>query len=152
MALTLYIGQENLPSTVNFVRDVDAFFGMSTIRNDEFTRIVLKHLEQAEYSNSAMFKDRFGGELYTDCLSTGTKILLSANYYPQYTINCTELGLNAWCFVSLLKDASLFFSNWEFELHPCPYVIEQDRPLDVIVNNTRCDSYYDVNAVIGGYA
>ena len=150
--LNLYVGNSNLPKSTNLVKDVDAFFAMSTLDEDDFTKLVLKHIEQAEIINSVTFKDRFGGGLYTDCLSTGVKILLSAYRYPQYVFSCSELGLNAWPFVSLLTDSSLYFENEEFELQPC-IVAGKDgsEHLDVTVNGRICHTYEEVNAIIGGY-
>lgn len=147
--LHLYVGDSSLiPKDLKFIKDAEAEFVDTKLRDDEFTRTVLRELEQAEYVDEEVFKDRFGRELYSSCLSTGLKTLLLLAYNPTAVVDCNELGISGWGFLSLLKDGYAYFENREFEYHPFDG-IEEYRTVEV--NGLICNSYVTVNAVIGGY-
>lgn len=65
------------------------------LRDEPFTKKVLREVEQASYVDGQQFKDRFGRLLPTFCLSTSSKLLLTANRHRDIVLNCSEIGKNA---------------------------------------------------------
>lgn len=79
MSLNIFIDEQNVDKS-RLIFDVESFFTGTFLRNDDFTRRVLKEIEDAKYQNEVTFIDRFGLGLYTSCLSTTSKILLAVKY------------------------------------------------------------------------
>ena len=143
MSLNIYT---NLQFTdKRLIKDVDTFFGETSLRQDEFTLKVLKEIEKAEYVTADTFKDRFGRYLYTTNLSTGTKILLSLHYYTDKLINGALLGDNCIDFIPLLKEGNLYIGHRfiEFSTHI--------TDIDITYNNVAVASLLELNERIGGY-
>lgn len=60
MSLSIYIGKRNLPADQVFLFDANAAFTGIPLMDDEFTKLVLKEVEDAEYVDKETFRDRFG--------------------------------------------------------------------------------------------
>lgn len=140
--LNIYIGKENLPKDKKFIFDVDAFFNTCVLKDDVYTRKVLKQLERAEYIDSKTFKDRFGRGLYLNCLSTGAKILLSTAYYTDYIINGSELGYNGLELLLEIEKGNILLEDKAIQL---PYVNKE-----ICVDGIVCEDSNEVTYAIGG--
>ena len=135
--LNIYV-DNNYNDIPNFVFDVEAFFGFTKLKDDEFTRLVLKELEQGEYVSEYSFKDRFGEGLRSIHLSTGSKILLCVYYYPEYTFNGVELGANGYHLLTKCPTGSIYFQ--------CPINDFYDEFINGCkVNNVICNNVNEVN-------
>lgn len=116
--VNIYIGKSNIPKDKKYINDADKFcFGGSLRVDDDFTKMILKEIEKGEILSEYLFKDRFGFGLYVHNLSTGTKAILAAKYFPEYVINLTEAGRNVLEFVSELGDANIYLNRVSVNLH-----------------------------------
>lgn len=146
MALNVFIGKDKFPSDMKYAFNVDSYFVTVELVNDEFTNIVLNRLEQAEYVNGRVFKDRFGGGLYTQHLSTGSKVLLLTHYRPNLLVNGAELGINGWQFLTLLNNGNIYFRNTNVSFS---YVYGLGQTgLDMNINGIQCKEIDDVREVL----
>lgn len=127
-----------------FIDDVEMFFGSNLLLDDSYTKLVLKSLEKSTVYKGNTFVDKYGINLYTDNLSTGSKILLSIAYYPQYIFNAVELGYNAALLLSYIKDGNLYIANRDFELCDC------GTEVAVNIDGQLCTNIDEVNVIIGG--
>lgn len=109
--LHLYVGKENLPKDMYFVFNIDGIISMVPMTGTETQKLILEKVEQAEYYNDVMFKDRFGGCLYYTSLSTGSKALLALDYIKDKVLNFTECGENALRVLSYINDGHIFLEN-----------------------------------------
>lgn len=113
MVLTIYL--DTYPDNMEFIDNIDDYFGNSKLQDDEYTNAVLNRIECAEYYNEGTFRDRTGSLLRTNCLSTGTKALLLLGYHPDKIFWCDEIGSNA---VHLLSKGNAFFTRRNLCLNP----------------------------------
>ena len=130
MSLNIYIGKGNLPVNKVFLFDADAAFTGTSLKDDEFTKFVLKEVEDAEYVDRTTFRDRFGRGLYSDCLSTSSKILLLVHYKPEVIVNAMELGDNAITLLLTLTEGSVFY--------PDVNVMLEKPDVDIMINGVHC--------------
>ena len=130
MSLNIYIGKGNLPVNKVFLFDADAAFTGTSLKDDEFTKFVLKEVEDAEYVDRTTFRDRFGRGLYSDCLSTSSKILLLVHYKPEVIVNGMELGDNAITLLLTLTEGSVFY--------PDVNVMLEKPDVDIMINGVHC--------------
>lgn len=130
MSLNIYIGKGNLPVNKVFLFDADAAFTGTSLKDDEFTKFVLKEVEDAEYVDRTTFRDRFGRGLYSDCLSTSSKILLLVHYKPEVIVNAMELGDNAITLLLTLTEGSMFY--------PDVNVMLEKPDVDIMINGVHC--------------
>lgn len=130
MSLNIYIGKGNLPVNEVFLFDADAAFTGTSLKDDEFTKFVLKEVEDAEYVDRTTFRDRFGRGLYSDCLSTSSKILLLVHYKPEVIVNAMELGDNAITLLLTLTEGSVFY--------PDVNVMLEKPDVDIMINGVHC--------------
>lgn len=114
MSLNWFIGSKD--ENLKFIDDVDKFFESKQFRDDEFTHIVLREIEKAEYVNEITFKDRTGINLRINNLSTGVKALLCVHYFPDKLINFDEVGWNCYRMLLLLSEGNIFFTRFTVEL------------------------------------
>lgn len=114
--LHLYIGKENLPKDMPYIDDPDAVFLTVKITGNEFQRRVLSEVEHGEYCDSRRFTDRFGGQLYYDNLSSGTKALFVVEYYNDRVINCIDCGENALAYITCLKNGNVYLPSRTIEI------------------------------------
>lgn len=131
MSLQVYFNDEPLPEGIEIIRDVDAHFIDVEHPIPECFLKVLKDVEQATPSVtlSSRFVDRFGGELYWDCMSTGSK----AAYLIATSGKCVdtrECGENAIC--SIFEHYSSGTMLMYFPFYDIP-----DVPMDLVVHGIR---------------
>lgn len=142
--LTIYTDLSDVTKDEKFIKDVDTFFGSNVLNDDSFTRMVLSRIEKGAIFRDNIFTDRSGVRMYTQNLSTGSKILLSTKYYPEYIFNGVELGRNAGQLLSYLDSGSIFIANRGF------YLEENELELKYSVDDIICNSVEEVNDIIGG--
>lgn len=130
MSLSVYIGKRNLPADQVFLFDANAAFTGIPLMDDEFTKLVLKEVEDAEYVDKETFRDRFGRGLYSDCLSTSSKILLLVHYRPEAIVNAMELGDNAVTLLLTLTEGNVFY--------PDANVMLEKPDVDIMINGVHC--------------
>lgn len=145
--LNIYTKREFIPDGVRVINDVEAAFRGIKLIDNEFTRIALREVEQAEFIDESTFKDRFNRNLYIECLSTGTKCLMCIQKYVDRVINICELGQNGRALLSLLQEGSIFVDDIDFEL----YKYQDEDKLSVCVNGVSYDCYDEINDAIGGF-
>ncbi len=119
--LNIYTSMDSLPKDRKFIFDVDPVINAVKITGNEFQRMVIERIEKGSYHNNAMFKDRFGGLLYYNSMSIGSKALFVVEYYSDWVINCTECGENALRLLSYLKEGNIFISN---RMNPLPWDVD----------------------------
>lgn len=141
MSLNIYVGKENLPSDKVFLFDADAAFTGIPLKNDEFTQLVLREIEKAEYVDKEVFRDQFGRGLYSDCLSTSSKILLLVHYKPEVVISAMELGDNATDILIKLTEGSIFYPDVNVNL--------EAPGVDLIINGVHCADCDEVEWRLG---
>lgn len=114
--LNLYIGKESLPDGISFIDDPESVFMTVEITGTEFQRRVLREIEGGEFFDNRRFIDRFGGQLYYDNLSSGSKSLLVAEYYKDRVVNCIDCGENALGYITCLKDGNIYLPKRTIEI------------------------------------
>lgn len=143
MALHIYIGKENLPEDKEFILDNENYFAFSGITDCDFSRYVIKEIEQGEFINTMFFRDRFGGQLYIDCLSTGSKTLLNIYNNEDKVFYGGEMGDNALELLSILRNGNIYFDNMRSnDLLGIPF------QKGIYVNNIFCADYDAVEEVL----
>lgn len=60
-----------------YYKDVEVLFNQVELVDTPEVREILRLIEKAEYVSSTMFRDRFGGQLYTSSLSMGCKAAIA---------------------------------------------------------------------------
>ena len=142
--LNLWFGKENLPKNLEFVFDIEAAFTGMKLQDTYFTRKVMEEIEEGRFLDQEIFQDRFGRGLYSGLLSTGSKILLYVERYPDKIVNASELGTNAVGLLLYLPEGNVYFPEYrEVNLY-CPEVQE----MSISVNGIVCDSYDMLEDVI----
>lgn len=95
MSLYMYFEDEPLPAGVKLLENIEAEFTEPVAPISEPLLRILAAVEQAKPSkNPTRFVDRFGGELYWDSLSTGTKAAFVVDK-TDVCVNLRECGRNA---------------------------------------------------------
>lgn len=143
MAISIYVGKDNLPKDKEFIFDAESYFVLNRMIDCEFTREVLRKIEKGEFVDNETFKDRLGRGLFLECLSTSSKILILLNQNPDLVINCCELGLNAVDMIMQIKDCNVYFENDRIDF-------QSEKLYDVFVNGYRCEDIDEVNNRIHG--
>lgn len=109
--LNIYIGRDNLPKDKQFIFDIEDVIYLVKITGTEFQRMVLRRVEHGDYYNNELFKDRFGGLLYYNEMSTGSKALFEVESLRDCVINCSECGENALRLLSNLRHGNVFLND-----------------------------------------
>lgn len=60
-----------------YYKDVEVLFNQVELVDTPEVREILRLIEKAEYVSNTMFRDRFGGQLYTSSLSMGCKAAIA---------------------------------------------------------------------------
>lgn len=111
--LNIYDNREEISN--NKIVDMnDAYFNLHTFLYDsEFTRTVLKTIDQAGYYSEHAFVSRTKGmgNLTKNLLSTGSKTLLNIYYHPDVCFNVCECGYTALSLLPLIGHGSIL---WEY--------------------------------------
>lgn len=141
--LNIYIGKDNIPEDKEIVLDNEAYFALTEISGNEFTREVIQNIEGGTYFDNISYLDRFGVKLYINALSTGSKTLLNLYYHPDKIFYCQEMGLNARRMIFKLKEGSALF-NKNFN----QFDVDDNLEFSVYVNNKICRSLHQVLEVI----
>lgn len=98
--LTLYIRdydepiEDVVPSGSSIVFDVEAAFSSLVFPINESNQRIVKLIDGGVLVDRRHFQDRFGTQIYTDCLSTGCKAALIVNN-SESIVSLHECGLNA---------------------------------------------------------
>jgi len=71
------------------------------VQDCEYTRKVIKEIEEGEFLDSRSFIDKFGYKVYLENISTGSKTLLNIYHNPDKVFFVGEIGANA---TRLLED------------------------------------------------
>lgn len=140
--LNIYTNKALIPKDKSFIFDVDSFFNACKLRDTSFTKEVLSKLEIAEFIDTETFKDRFGRGLYLNCLSTGTKILLTISYFPDLVVNGIELGYNGLDLLVKLEEGNIYLQDTTITL---PFMDKE-----FMVNGELCKDSNEANYAIGG--
>lgn len=109
--VNFYVGKNNIPIDKYFVFDVERVFPRVIISGTPFQKLVLQEIEKGQYYSESMFRDRFGGCLYYDALSTGSKALLLTDYLKDSIINFDEVGDNAIAYLSCAESCNVYMSR-----------------------------------------
>ncbi len=136
--INLYIGKDSLPKDKHFVFDSSSVIGAVDCCGTDFQKLVLKEIEKGTYYNKVQFVDRFGVNLYYDCMSMGSKILFGLEGLPDTIINCDECGYNAIKLISLIDNCNCYFSIRNMGI---PYV----RDCPIMYNGTLYKHISDLN-------
>lgn len=105
--------------------------------------MVLAKIEKSDSYSGNTFVDRYGVNLYTDNLCTGSKILLSVAYYPQYIFNAIELGYNAAALLGYIEEGNVYISDRSFNID------NTGRLKSICVDGRMCKDIDQVNFIIG---
>ncbi len=117
--LNLFVGTENFPKNLEYIYRPSDAFNQIGLRDTQWTRNVLRSIEQAEYQDEETFIDRLGRGLFYENLSTGTKFLLLLEYTPDKLLNPIECGRNVWAYVLHATFGNIYFENPEdYNLYP----------------------------------
>lgn len=112
MAVRIYTGKSFIPADRRYIFNVEAFFNLEVkLKDSRLTRDILWIIEGAKILDSDTFCDRLGRGLYRDNLSTGCKILLCMETYPDYVFNGDELGKNGLQYLLELGKGIICFSH-----------------------------------------
>lgn len=91
----------------------DFYFETCTLKNDEFTKLVLNDIDYADYFDENNYTSKRKGvcNLHKSSLSTGTKTLLNIYYNPDVCFNMRECGNNVFKYLPLIQDGNIL---WEY--------------------------------------
>ena len=116
MSLNIYLNESEIPKSIRFIRNNDKFFGDTSVENTVIVNAVLQRVEKASYYSDSMFTDRNGGNLYWDCLSTGTKTILNIIDHPDICFDTIECGVNAIATLPLIREGNVLLRFYLFQV------------------------------------
>lgn len=91
MSLKVYIESTEIPDDVEVIFDNNTFFDANTkLTDNEFTRAVLRDIENAEYIDEETFKDEMFGVMNRRDLGDTAKALLNLANNPDKCISLIE--------------------------------------------------------------
>lgn len=141
MALVVYRRKKDIPEDI-FVLSNDAYFFNNTfLYDDEFTRMVLKEVEEGRYKSDLYFIPRTNDEgddsgISKDELSTGAKTILNIYYHPDKCFNGVECGINVKELFRFIKNGKVY---WQY---PAGSIIEEeDNHCDIVMEGVHYTSY-----------
>ena len=129
MSLHIYDRKEDIPKETLFIDSNDIYFDANTkLLDNDFTRLVLKAIDKAEYVSEQTFTGRVKrwGALFKEHLSTGSKTLLNIQQHPEVCFNVAECGSNVKQLFAEIKDGRIY---WEV-------------PMTVLEKDCDCDFEY----------
>jgi hypothetical protein len=131
--INIYTSISAVPKELECVDDNYIFFIHTIVNDNEINRIILKEIDEAQYSSADRFIDRLGAEVYIKNISMSAKILLNiANNNSSYAFNCAEMGENAFCLMLYyIKDCNVYFP------HGLMYDIPDDVSFDKLTFNGK---------------
>lgn len=91
--LNIYDDLSFLPRDKRYIKDVEAWAVYPKTDSGEID-IILSEIEKGKFYSEEFFTDRFGGQLYWEFLSTGSKAALLTVLEPDYVVNMAEAGQN----------------------------------------------------------
>lgn len=136
--LNVYIGRSNIPEGKDLIFDVEKFFGVTKLLDCDFVKKVLERIECGRYMSEYTFYDRFGDGMKSNCLSTGSKILICTYTYPEYVINATELGDNGISLLHECENGSVLFTRSSIEFSGIP-------ENGICLNGKVCKNLWELN-------
>lgn len=89
----LYTNKDRIPKSKTYITNCDLLIDMFGV-GSEFAKKVITSIDKGSYYNDSMFTDRFGGNLYYNCLSTTSKLLIVLEEESDYCIDISEMGDN----------------------------------------------------------
>lgn len=87
----VYDKLEDIPEDKKYIEDVEAWFESPRVET-EAVKQILADVEKGSFCDINYFNDRFGGRLYWDYLSTGSKAAILASNRQDYVVNTIEMG------------------------------------------------------------
>lgn len=89
----LYTNKARIPSNKKYIIDGGFLIDVFGVKS-EFAKEIITSIDKGSYYNDSMFTDRFGGNLYYNCLSTTSKLLIALEEESDYCIDISEMGDN----------------------------------------------------------
>ncbi len=101
---------KSIISEDRYINDVDRYFPLIGIRNNDISRLVIEKLEGGYYLSEDSYIDRYGYKLNMLDLSTGSKtLLIVAN--TDNVVNGCEIGQNAFELLVQSIDGSIYIDD-----------------------------------------
>lgn len=139
MSLNVYTDKKYIPEGMRFVDYNDVYFDARTLLKDnEFTRKVLKEIDKARYQSEMTYisrREEFGA-LFKDTLSTGTKTLLNIYGSPDVCFSTIECGTNALEMLKYIRNGNALLVGTFCTEDIC-------TNCDIILNNTEHFDNFD---------
>ena len=138
MSLYVYRKVEDIPIYTTFIEINDAFFDLEcSLRNDDFTNLVLHKIEKAEYASENSFYSRTSRtkEVYIDNLSTGSKILLNIYYHPDKCFSAIEAGPNVLRLFRKIPNGQVYWTT------PAVSCYQNNDDCDIIMEGIHYTSF-----------
>lgn len=133
--LNIYIGKEQIPKDKILIYDIEDYFGTVRIKDDLNNREIIEKIELGHYIDEETFKDKFGRNLFADCLSTSSKILICQNQEPdKYIFNASELGVNAHP-LALKNSGNLYWG----QINELPCTVGVPKDTEIYLNGEKCN-------------
>ena len=144
--LTLYVYdmwvklEDVVPKDKTIVSNVEAEFTINEFKMSQAAKDIVAYVDEGELIDTERFIDRFGGGLYNDCLSTGSKagLLVSSS---DKVIDLRECGLNAvGAIIMYCKSGYAVLRNPQ-----CYFEEEWDTPVDVMIDGRHLNTLGEVS-------
>lgn len=143
MALHLYVGENNLPTDKEFILDNENFFEFSGVTDCAFSRRIIQELEEGTFIDTIFFRDRFGGQLYINCLSTGAKTLFNIYNNQDKIFYGGEMGDNALALLGELNEGNVYFNESRKD-----DILDITFSSNVYINDVLCTTYEAMEEVL----
>ena len=144
--LYLYTTQENAPSSLRYVHNIETYFTKVAVPKVPYVTGVLSEIEGGSYIDEIWYRDRFGANLYLSALSTTSKILITAYSEQNILINAVELGLNgiAYLFDNKEQAGDIHLIVGSLLDQYCS-LKDDDLVVDVNLDGSVCRTIYDLS-------
>lgn len=119
--LTIYRSKENIPNSIKYVKDNDAYFdAKSKLLNNDLVKEVLLKIDGAEYVSQDVFlgRNKKLGGLNKIHLSTGAKTLINILNKDNVCFDVVECGINALDLLPMLSEKVNGHIVWKDCLYP----------------------------------
>lgn len=137
---------ETVQPDIQLIRDVEAEFFCTQIRDTPVTRRLLQDIEGAQYLSAACFVDRFGLTLPISDLSTGCKAALVVAANPDKLVDLIECGHNARdAIIRNVRDGKIIFYYNDIGID---YPGFDDYVIDVLYDGQRFTSLDAFNSYL----
>lgn len=138
----IYIGKNNIPSELKFLYDPESVTLMIDLEHSNMSRDIVKSIDKGEVIGRNVFKDRFGIGMYSEALSTTSKILLLLEQ-TDLLINANELGDNGLHYLNRMCLGNVYFDNALRNIEPEVY----PAAVNGVIVNTISEFYERLSEV-----